>query len=220
MLVALTSCSSVAQSTTPSPIGDRARALREIETSQTSNLDAVPALVDRSLDRRVEADVQEISRDPSLLGLGADEPDARVTSLSTSSDDAQIRSHTTLPAATSWSHVPAAELTTQAEPARSDVTGDLAAQPTLLPAPAIAAEAADRSFPGGSASDSETNSSRQSWLSRKRVEQRERAKRQARELAKKLDQQCSQLRTGEAECRLKLKEAHADVSPDGLQTWR
>lgn len=220
MLVALASSCSRAQSTTDSPTSDRARALREIETSQSSNLDAVPALVDRSLDRRVQADVQETRSDPALSGVGADEPDARVSGLSTSSGAVQIRSRTAVPAVTSWSHVPAAQLTIQAGPARSDVTEHSPEQMILLPAQSNATDAGDRTSAEIGAGYLGTNSSRQAWLSRRQVEQRERAKRQARELEKKSEQQCSQLRSGGAECRLQLKKTHADVSHDDPQTWR
>ncbi len=219
MLAALTPGSSRAQSTA-SAASDRARALREIEASQTSNLNAVPALVDRSLDRQVHTDVQEIASDPSLAGVDANDPDGRASGLSTSSAELQIRSRTISPTATSWSHLPAAVPTTQAEPALSDLPEQPVDQPILFPAESIASAACDRFSPDISARDPDTNSSRPAARSRSQAQRRERAKRQARELEKMSDQQCGQLRSGETECRLKLKKNHADVSPDDLQSWR
>jgi hypothetical protein len=219
-LAVLTSGAGHAQSTAASAPNARTRALRNIETSQASSLDAVPASIDLSIDRRLQTDAQEIFRDPSLTGLDTGEPDTRVTGLSTASDEVQMRSRATVPTATFWSHVPAAELTTQAEPASPDVPKQSAEQPILLPDQSIVAQAGGRASSNISASDQGTNSGRQSWLSRSRAQQQERAKRQARELEKKSDQQCSHLRSGEAECRLKLKKTHADASHGDLQTWR
>ena len=86
-LAVLASGAGHAQSTTASAPSVRTRALLDIGTSQASSLEAVPASVDESLDMEVQADVQEVFRDPSLTGLGTGEADARVKGFSSSSDE-------------------------------------------------------------------------------------------------------------------------------------
>ena len=160
MLAALTSSSSRGQSTTASGASERARALRAVEASEASSLDAVPTLVDRSLDRRVEADVQKISSDSSLPGLSAGQPDGRIPGLSPSSDEAHMRSRITVPSATSWSHLPAAAPTTQAGPASSDLPQHPADQATLLPVQPVVTGAVDHASPGIGVLDPDANPSR------------------------------------------------------------
>jgi hypothetical protein len=209
-LAVLASCPGHGQSTAASAPSARTQALRDIETSQASSLDAIPASVDESLDMRVQADVQKTFRDPSLTGLDTGEPDARVKGSSISSGDGQVRSRPMIPTATSWGAIQTVAPLARGKSALFDAPEQGAEKPMLSPVEVIAADPGNRTLDSG-VSDSGTNSSRPAKLSRAQIEQRDRSKRQARILQKSSDRQCSQLRSGETECRLKLDKANPAI---------
>jgi hypothetical protein len=217
-LAGLCCASSYAQSVTTHTMSARTRALREMEASQPSSLDALPEAVDESLDRQVEADVQAIFQDPSLMRSGTSEPDAGGKSSSVSSDDGRVLSRRTASAATAWSPLQTTIPNPEAEPALPVLPGHPVPQLPLFPSGSAPADPGDSSLlrPGA-------NSQPKEGLSRIKAEKQERERRRAREQQNESERQCGQLRSGAAECRLKLKQANAQETavPSGnLQTRR
>lgn len=201
-LVAISADFSLAQSTAALSSNARARLLRDIEMSQPSSLDAISASVGEALDRRVEADVQPVIADPSLKGGSTSEPDTRGESSSLSPEDDWVRFREKMPAATAWSPLQAAGLESQPDlvsPNRFEHQTFPIAGPG-----AATADAGKDTLP-----DAGINSVPQTRPSRAQVEQQQqREKRQVRELQKKSEQQCGQLRSGQLECRLKLRKTN------------
>jgi len=202
VLVGLSSRPSQAQSTTNVTMSARSRALRDIEISQASRLEAIPASVDESLDRRIEADVQEIFADPSLLGWEAGAPDTTAGNSSSPLEDDPVMSRAKMPAATSWSPLQIVVPAPEAESALPDVSDHPAVELPLLSTLGAIAETGNRPLP-----DSGATPQPKAGLSSIQAQKHDREKRQARELLKKSYRQCGQLHSGELECRLKLNRS-------------
>ncbi len=217
-LAGISSASSYAQSVTTHTMSARTRALREMEASQPSSLEALPEAVDESLDRQVEADVQAIFQDSSLMRSGTGESDAGGKSSPVSSDDGRLLSRRTASAATALSPLPTVLPNPEAEPTVPSLPGHPVAELPHFPVGGPSADPGDSFLlrPGASPQPKK-------GLSRIKAEKQEREQRRTREQQNKSDRQCGQLRSGAAECRLKLNKANASetgTSDGNFQTRR
>ena len=217
-LAGLCCASSNAQSVTAPAMSSRTRALRDIEASQPSSLEALPESVDELWDRQVEADVQAIFQDPSLMRSGTGESDAGDKSSPASPDNGRVQFRRTASAATAWSPRQTAIPNLEAEPPFPVLPGHPVAKLLLLPGCNCAGW-----FGRSSLLSSGAGLQPKLGLSRLAAEKHDREQRQARALQKKSDRQCGQLWSGAAECRLKLNKANTSetvASGGNLQTRR
>lgn len=209
LALALASPSAIeAQSATAITGSARRKAIEQTEAPPAANQKSISTLVDERLDQRVDADVQSRLQDPRLLGLNRDSSDATPEDTSASAASEAVILRRRIAGATSWSPLQPILSPAPTEPLAASFE-DSVPPPAVLPVAGggadaggdLSAESAhDLREPGGSVQP-------KSQLSRLQIQKTKRAKREAREVQRKSVQQCEQLHSDQAECRLQLDRA-------------